>query len=191
MTAPASPDPRIRSLAVARTAARAEKDRLDRVVAAYAAQAPGPCAYPAVDFIRHHAFTDSTPCGCRICAAWWHGQGEMARALAFVPPGHKWSTCACRDCRLAGRLGFNLAAAGGLRDLLIEMSYHARFNSRFGDRVMQWFDEETRKPTYTLEWCACWIPRKPVRAWLDACDRELRPVTGAPVFRETEPLLTA
>ena len=156
---------------------------LDSVLAAYAArEVPEPERPQAVPLLRHYAMTDRHACGCRVCAAWRDRQAEFAESLRFVPPGHKWSTCPCPPCRFAGRLQLNCTAASNVRDLLIEMSYHANFHSGHGDRVMQWFDSEIQGPAYTLDWCAYEISRRPVQAWLSQCDKALRPACSGDVF---------
>lgn len=179
-----SPDGRIVALAAKRARLVEEAARLDQVLDAYAL-APSRLptfAEPAVSLLRHYAMTDKSLCGCGVCAEWRQRRGELVSALRFVPEGHRWSVCACRDCRFAGRIQLNYVAASNVRDLLIEVSYHANFHSRHGDRVMRWLEGELSLPRYTVDWCAYELGRRPVDEWLTLCERALSPVVSGIVF---------
>jgi hypothetical protein len=73
-------------------------------------------------------------------------------------------------------------AASNLRDLMIEMSFHANFHTDHGTRVMQWFESEIAKPQYTVRWCAYELGRRPVDEWIERCERELSPAVSGQVF---------
>lgn len=175
---------RVAALAARRASLVAEAARLDQVLDAYA-QAPSHrplFAEPAVSLLRHYAMTDRSLCGCAVCTEWRQRRDELVSALRFVPAGHRWSVCACPDCRFAGRIQLNYVAASNVRDLLIEISYHAFHHSRHGDRVMQWLEGELRRPRYTVDWCAYELGRRPVDEWLILCERALAPVVSGIVF---------
>lgn len=177
-----SPDAAVRAVLVRRDGLAAEVVRIDAALEAYAAAFVARPAGPVVPLIRHFAMTDGTACGCGVCSEWRSRQDELAAALRLVPDGHRWSVCACADCRFVGRLQFNYRAASNLRDSLIEVAYHARFGSEHGEKVMEWFERERLRPKYTVEWCAYELGRRPVDEWLDLCESALAPVVSGAVF---------
>ena len=182
-----SPDPRIAVLFRQREALSAEAERTARVLDAYLASAllasgargTGTACVPP---LRHHSMTNRESCGCRICTEWRVRGREFAEAERLVPKGHRWSICACPDCRFVGRMHLNYVAASNVRDLAIEMAFHAEYHSDHGEAVMEWFGREIALPRYTLNWCACEIGRRPMDEWLAKCEAALSPVLSGAVF---------
>lgn len=178
-------DPRIGALADRRDVLRAEAAEMDARLSAYADAptcVPAAVDSPALDPLRHHGVSDSTPCGCGVCVEWRLRREELARAMRLVPRGHRWSICACGDCRFVGRMQLNCIAAANRRDLLIEVSFHASHHSRHGGAVMDWLDRQLRLPRYDTAWCAYELGRRPVDEWLTRCEAELSPVLSGTVF---------
>ena len=78
----------------------------------------------------------------------------------------------------------NYLAATNRRDLLIEMSFHARFHSLHGGLIMQWFHQEIRNPSYTDNLVrAQEMSRFPVERWLMRCEMAVSGTAGGPVFQ--------
>jgi len=180
-----SPDPAVRRLAVRLETLRAEVRAPDLVLSAYAeaSGADAPMVYGApLDPLAHYGISDRTACGCSICVDWRLRAWELSEAMRFVPEGHRWSICACSDCRFAGRMHLNYIAAANVRDLLIGVAFHASYHSRHGERIMQWFTAELAQPKYTVDWCAYELGRRPLDEWLDRCETELTRVVSGAVF---------
>lgn len=187
MDAHTSPDPRIAKLSRRWVFLSAEIDRVGRMLGAYAALA---CASgttvssgtASVPLLRHASMSNRESCGCRICTEWRIRGQEFVEAARLVPKGHRWSICACADCRFVGRMHLNYVAASNVRDLAIEMAFHASYHSDHGEAVMEWFEQEIVRPHYTLNWCACEISRRSMDEWMDKCERALSPVLSGVVF---------
>jgi hypothetical protein len=62
------------------------------------------------------------------------------------------------------------------------MSFHARYHSRHGERVMAWLEEEMQKPGYTVNWCAQEMSRFPMARWLSRCNMAVSGDVGEEVF---------
>ena len=180
-----SADSRVQALADRFARLRGEAARIDAMLGAYAATTFA-CddgrTVPRVDPLRHHAMLDDEACGCAVCTDWATRRGELDRAMRFVPAGHRWSICACPDCRFVGRLQLNYMAAANLRDLMIEVAFHAAYHSRHGERIMAWFEAEVAGPRYTTKWCAYELGRRSVEECLARCERDLSPVLSGAVF---------
>jgi hypothetical protein len=178
-----SPDFRVDALSGRYVWLRRETERLDGMLCAYAAAVPEePAAMPVVAALNHYAMSDRTACGCGTCAEWRGRVNELVSALRFVPEGHRWSVCACPYCRFVGRIQLNCVAASNVRDLLIEISYHAAYHSRHGEKVMAWLEQELRRPRYTTDWCAYELGRRPVDEWLTLAEAALSPIVSGTVF---------
>lgn len=134
---------------------------------------------------EHYGFNESADCGCAICTDWTTRRAEFIAVAGLVPKGHKWTVCGCDSCRFVGRFQMNLLAATNRRDLLIEMSFHARFHSLHGEHVMAWFSKEIRNPSYTDNWCAQEMSRYPVERWLMRCEMAVSGMVGGPVFQDS------
>lgn len=126
---------------------------------------------------------DAPDCGCATCMEWEMRRAEFVATTSLVPKGHKWTVCACPACRFVGRIQLNYLAATNRRDLLIEMSYHARHHSSHPDIVMAWLDKEMRRPDYTVNWCAQEMSRFPVERWMKRCEMAVSGVVSGAVFR--------
>ena len=180
-----SPDPTIRSLAQRLESLRAEVQGPSLVLAAYAAvhgeKTPVAMAAP-LEPLAHRGISDRTACGCLVCIDWRQRAWELSEAMRFVPEGHRWSICACADCRFAGRMHLNYIAAANVRDLLIGVAFHASYHSRHGKRIMDWFAVELAQPKYTVDWCAYELGRRPLDEWLDRCEMELAPLVSGTIF---------
>lgn len=137
---------------------------------------------PAISLQEHYSMLDEEDCGCHVCAEWTQRREEFIRASKIIPKGHKWSVCSCNDCRFVGRFQLNLLAAANRRELLIEMSFHARYHSRHGHTVMRWIVQEMAQPSYTDNWCAQEMNRFPMERWLQRCESAVSGVVGGPVF---------
>ena len=136
--------------------------------------------------LMHYTMLDDEECGCAVCDEWRLRRAELDAAMKIVPEGHRWSICACSDCRFVGRIHLNAVAASNVRDLLIEVAFHANWHSRHGQAVMDWFARELRSPRYTTRWCAYEIGRRPVGEWLAECEKALSPVLSGTVFKRGE-----
>lgn len=162
---------------------RRESARLDELLAEYAAAAPPePVRMPVVAALHHYAMSDRTACGCGTCLEWRGRLDELVSALRFVPEGHRWSICGCPYCRFVGRIQLNYIAASNVRDLFIEVSYHANYHSRHGEKIMAWLEEELRRPRYTVDWCAYELGRRPVDEWLTLAEAALSGAVSGVVF---------
>lgn len=139
-------------------------------------------ARPAVSPQEHYNMLDEGICGCAVCVDWDARRTEFTRATRLIPQGHKWTVCACDLCRFVGRFQLNLLAAANRRELLIEMSFHARYHSHHGKLVMTWLAAEMRNPSYTMNWCAQEMSRYPMERWLQRCETAVSGVVGGPVF---------
>ena len=186
-----SPDTRIAALAERRERLSAEAERTVRVLEAYFASAVAASGMmdagaAQVSLLRHASMSNRESCGCRICTEWRMRGREFAAAERTVPKGHRWSICACPDCRFVGRMHLNYVAASNVRDLAIEMAFHADYHSDHGEAVMAWFEREIASPKYTLNWCACEIGRRPMDEWLKKCEAALSPVLSGAVFAAGE-----
>ena len=181
---PPSPDPRVCAVSGRFERLHAEVVHVGAMLGAYASTMA--CddgrAVLRVAPLRHHAMLDDEACGCAVCADWALRRSELARAMRLVPKGHLWSICACPDCRFVGRMQLNYVAAANLRDLMIEVAFHATYHSRHGERIMAWFEAEVAGPRYTTRWCAYELGRRSVEEWLARCERELAPVLSGAVF---------
>ena len=179
-----SPDPRIRVLSAKFDRLQKEAARIDRLLDSYllSCRNESEVLVPQIDLLGHCTLLNDELCGCTVCANWIARRDELARAMKLVPSGHRWSICACQDCRFVGRMQLNYMAAANLRDLLIEVSFHAAHHSRYGNRIMQWFAEEITTPRYSIDWCAYELGRRPVDEWLDRCEKALSPILSGVVF---------
>jgi len=182
-----SPDPRIAELFRRRESLSAAAERIGFMLGAYRASAlfaSGAAGSGAVSvpLSRHASMSNRESCGCRICTEWRVRRREFADAVKLVPAGHRWSTCACPKCRFVGRMHLNYVAASNVRDLAIEMAFHAEYRSNHGEEVMDWFEREIVRPCYTLSWCACEIGRRSMDEWLGKCEKALSPVLSGAVF---------
>lgn len=139
-------------------------------------------ARPAISPQEHYNMLDEGICGCGVCVDWDMRREEFTRAIKLIPKGHKWTVCACDLCRFVGRFQLNLLAAANRRELLIEMSFHARYHSYHGGLVMNWLEVELRNPSYTPNWCAQEMSRYPMERWLQRCEMAVSGVVGGPVF---------
>ena len=161
-----------------------EADLLHREVQflAYAQQPAVVATYTAVSPEDHYNMLDEGLCGCSACADWDLRRLEFLRATKLLPKDHKWTVCACSVCRFVGRFQLNLLAAANRRDLLIEMSFHARYHSHHGKLIMDWLAAEMRNPAYTINWCAQEMSRYPMERWLQRCELAVSGLVGGPVF---------
>jgi len=136
---------------------------------------------PPVSPLEHYSMLDAE-CGCSTCMDWETRRAEFVEAVTLVPKGHKWTICACPDCRFVGRIQLNYLAATNRRDLMIEMSFHARYHSRHGREVMAWLDQEMRNPSYTTNWLAQELSRFPVERWIKRCEMAVSGFVSGAVF---------
>lgn len=143
---------------------------------------PPPMRGPAISLQEHYSMLDQEDCGCQVCAEWTQRREEFIRATRSIPKGHKWSVCACGDCRFVGRFQLNLLAAANRRELLIEMSFHARYHSRHGAQVMAWITQELKGSSYTDNWCAQEMNRFPMERWLQRCEHAVSGAISGAVF---------
>lgn len=178
-----SPDPAVRRIAEHYEDKVTELNNLARFILAY-----GECIKPVeprmpVSPLEHYAMLDEEKCGCLTCLDWEQRRKEFIEVIDLVPKGHVYTTCDCPDCRFVGRIQLNFRAADNRRDLLIEMSFHARYHSTYGTLIMQWLDHELQSPVYTLNWCAQEMSRFPVERWIKRCEVALRMVVSGAVFR--------
>lgn len=179
-------DPIVSGLAVRWFALRREAEQIDSVLNAYtagsASSAVRTLPLPMAPLDHATMLDTDDACGCAVCVEWARRREELARAMRLVPAGHRWSVCACPDCRFVGRLQLNYVATANLRDLMIEVAFHARHHSRHGEKIMEWFVNEVAGPRYTVAWCAYEIGRRPIDEWLDRCEQALSPVLSGAVF---------
>lgn len=164
---------------------RVERFRAHLMVYADGQSSENTCRSLPVSAEEHYGFDESADCGCSICADWETRRAEFVAVASLVPKGHKWTVCGCDSCRFVGRFQMNLLAATNRRDLLIEMSFHARFHSLHGERIMEWFHREIRDPSYTDNWCAQEMSRYPVERWLMKCNMAVSGSVGGPVFQDS------
>jgi hypothetical protein len=150
----------------------------------YSTRRPEPVAATGalVSLQEHYNMLDQDDCSCPICMDWVQRREEFIRAGKSIPAGHKWSICSCNDCRFVGRFQLNLLAAANRRELLIEMSFHARFHSRHGELVMAWTVGELAQPLYTDNWCAQEMNRFPMERWLQRCENAVSGAASGKVF---------
>lgn len=165
-----------------REALKSEMKVLADRLQSYARQIIVAVERPAISPQEHYNMLDEEICGCGTCVDWDRRRKEFSRVIKLIPKGHKWTVCACSLCRFVGRFQLNLLAAANRRELLIEMSFHARFHSHHGGLVMNWLRVEMQNPTYTLNWCAQEMSRYPMERWLQRCEMAVSGVAGGPVF---------
>jgi hypothetical protein len=178
-----SPDPVIREAAARRERYRAEIERLDALLGAYAARMrQAQEAFPVAP-LEHSTMLDDGNCGCSVCSEWTERREEFVTALGLLPDGHKWSTCSCPQCRFIALAHTNFLAAANKRDLTIEVAYHAKNHSKHGLLVMAWLEKDLTNPRYTTRWCAHHMGQHPVHSWLLRCEAALGPVVSGAVFR--------
>lgn len=180
-----SADPTARLLATRYREASRRADALRAYLTIYAEGRSLESSYVAesVSAEEHYGFDESADCGCAICADWTVRRAEFVSAASLIPKGHKWTVCGCDTCRFVGRFQMNYLAATNRRDLLIEMSFHARFHSLHGKHVMAWYHQEIQNPSYTDNWCAQEMSRYPVERWLTRCEMAVSGSVGGPVFQ--------
>lgn len=172
----------VQRIAGRRDELKAEAAGLAERLRSYARQIVVAVDRPAISPQEHYNMLDEENCGCGICVDWEARRKEFNRVIKLIPRGHKWTVCACDMCRFVGRFQLNLLAAANRRELLIEMSFHARFHSHHGGLVMGWLDKEMRNPTYTINWCAQEMSRYPMERWLQRCETAVSGIAGGPVF---------
>jgi hypothetical protein len=160
-----------------------ELARLQAVLIVYVTGIQPKVERPAISLLEHYAMLDAPECGCSICLDWEQRRLEFVEAVPLIPKGHKWTICGCPRCRFVGRLQLNYLAATNRRDLLIEMSFHARYHSRHGNAVMAWFEREMRNPAYTDNWCAQEMSRFPVERWIKRCEMAVSGFVSGAVFQ--------
>jgi len=177
-----SPDLAIQHLVDKQTELAIGLEALSQRLLAYAKQIRPVLVRPAVSAQEHYNMLDEGDCGCSACMDWDLRRKEFIRATKLIPKGHKWTVCACDRCRFVGRFQLNLLAAANRRELLIEMSFHARYHSRHGKLVMDWLEQEMHSPAYTVNWCAQEMSRYPMERWLQRCETAVSGVVGGPVF---------
>lgn len=178
-----SPDPIIRKLAEKREKLRCEIVNIETFFRAYAETPAMPGSGTTdVALLEHANMMNDDRCNCAVCVEWRLRQNECEAAMKLVPKGHQWSICACPDCRFAGRIHLNYVAASNVRDLVIEMAFHANWHSKHGPLIMQWLENELKSPHYTVRWCAYEIGRRPVDEWLKKCEAQLSPILSGAVF---------
>ncbi len=104
-----SPDPRIRALADRRNKLRCDAVRAESILQAYAIAQTTACrpVVATVAALQHYSMLDDAECGCDVCVEWRNRRDELTKAMRFVPEGHRWSVCACQDCRFVGRIHLN------------------------------------------------------------------------------------
>lgn len=177
-----SPDPVIRRVSRRRDILRRELDALAALIGTYTSCIQVRDGRPSMSLLEHYSMLDAPECGCVTCMEWELRRSEFVEALPFVPKGHKWTICACPDCRFVGRIQLNYLAAANRRDLLIEMSFHARHHSTHGRLVMAWMEKELTNPAYTVNWCAQEMSRFPVERWIKRCEMAVSGVVSGAVF---------
>lgn len=175
-------DPAIRLLADRRHVLADRVAQLGAILTAYAAHTLAAEDRVAISPLEHYSMLDSPDCGCDTCADWEQRRVEFVEAANLVPKGHRWTICGCPDCRFVGRIQLNYLAATNRRDLLIEMSFHARYHSRHGSLIMAWLARELQNPTYTINWCAQEMSRYPLERWINRCEMAVSGVISGAVF---------
>ena len=178
-------DPTIRRIAQRRQCVAVEAGRLDQALAAYASTTSPAVSGATVSALEHYSMRDTEACSCATCAEWQRRRAEFVAAVRFVPKGHKWSICSCPTCRFIGRIQLNLLAATNRRDLLIEMSFHARYHSRHGEPIMAWLETEMASPRYTVNWCAQEMSHYSVEWWMRRCETAIGVVASGMLFRDS------
>ena len=168
-----------------RNALMARITSLYDALTAYAMHTPVQEDRLPVSPLEHYSMLDAPDCGCGTCADWEQRRAEFVEAATLVPKDHKWTICACPDCRLVGRIQLNYLAATNRRDLLIEMSFHARYHSRHGALIMAWLANEMKNPAYTINWCAQEMSRYPLERWISRCEMAVSGLVSGTVFRAT------
>lgn len=131
---------------------------------------------------EHYNMLDQEECGCSTCIDWDLRREEFMRAVKLIPKGHKWTVCSCDSCRFVGRFHLNFLAASNRRELLIEMSFHAKYHSRHGNLIMAWLSEEMKNPSYTDNWMAQELNRYPMERWIKRCEMAVSGVASGKVF---------
>jgi hypothetical protein len=137
---------------------------------------------PEVSALDHYNMLDEPSCSCDICVDWHTRRDEFVQVAKLIPKGHKWTVCGCDNCRFVGRIQLNFLAASNRRDLLIEMSFHARYHSNHGQTVMGWLIDELQKPVYTVNWCAQEMSRFPMARWIQRCEHAVSGLVSGAVF---------
>jgi len=177
-----SPDPVIQRLAMRWSALEAERTVLVNTLYAYHQHQLLVMSADSIPSTDHYDMLDEKVCGCYICTDWTQRRKEFTDALQHVPKGHKWTICACPSCRFVGRMQLNLLAASNKRDLFIEMSFHARYHSNYGDIIMLWVERELKNPQYTDNWCAQEMSRFPMERWIKRCEQAVSGQISGSVF---------
>ena len=177
-----STDPVIQEIVVRRDAILAEMARIRSMLTMYMRQHRTPEVRPPMSPLEHYDMLDSPDCGCPTCLDWEQRRAEFVEVVPLVPKGHKWTICPCAVCRFVGRIQLNWLAAQNRRDLLIEMSFHARYHSRHGELVMAWLEQEMKNPAYTVNWCAQEMTRFPMERWIRKCETAVSGVVSGAVF---------
>lgn len=179
-----SADPVVQRLAQRHSKIGNDIRYLETALRAYA-MSPLTCDAPraSVSPLEHYNMLDAPDCGCGICLDWETRRKEFTTVVSLVPKDHKWTVCSCSICRFVGRIQLNYLAAANRRDLMISMSYHARYHSTHPDVVMAWFDTEMRRPDYTTNWCAQEMGRFPVERWMKRCEMAVSGIVSGAVFR--------
>ena len=177
-----SPDTAIQRVAENQFSLMIEMQQIADYLRMYAEQVQPTVSQPPISPQEHYSMLDEESCGCQSCVDWDLRRKEFVRATQLIPKGHKWTVCACTICRFVGRFQLNLLAAANRRELLIEMSFHARYHSRHGEIVMTWLEQEMQKPIYTVNWCAQEMSRYPMARWLKRCEMAVSGDVGGPVF---------
>lgn len=183
-TEASSPDPVVSAAAARLERLTGETAMLDAILAQYAsAMAAVPCRWPVPrPLVGHYPLLDSDACGCPVCVDWTLRRHELRRAEELVPCDHRYHICDCTTCYFVKRVWLGLKAAENRRDLLIGASFHAKYHSGFGDRVMEWFVGDLKGFT-DVNWWALEGGRYPVAWWLKRCESALSPVVSGPVFK--------
>ncbi len=172
----------MQALLTKRNALDAKRIAIEHYLLAYARQAVPAIIRTVISPQEHYNMLDEGECGCLACADWDLRRTEFLRATKLLPKGHKWTVCACDTCRFVGRFQLNLLAAANRRELLIEMSFHARYHSRHGKLIMEWLATEMKNPSYTINWCAQEMSRYPMERWIQRCETAVSGLAGGPVF---------
>lgn len=175
----------IRSFSHRRVEIVGELARIATVLTAWATHDRAAEGRPPMSPLVHYSMLDAPECGCVTCVEWETRRAEFVDAALLVPKGHKWTICGCPDCRFVGRIQLNYLAATNRRDLLIEMSFHARYHSRHGGAVMAWLEQEMRNPAYTVNWCAQEMSRFPLDRWIRRCEMAVSGAVSGVVFTES------
>jgi hypothetical protein len=176
-------DPVIQRIVARRGELLAEMARTRAMLGIYMQQQRAPELERApISPLEHYSMLDAPDCGCATCLEWEQRRAEFVSVVALVPPKHKWTICACPICRFVGRIQLNWLAAQNRRDLLIEMSFHARYHSHHGVEIMAWLKEEMKNPAYTVNWCAQEMTRFPMERWIRKCETAVSGIVSGAVF---------